>query len=235
MDDCVLGGFGLPPHRNRGRRRTGRVRHRVRLRRAERARVGIGDFVESYVTALELDSDPIRDTFQGWSWGYEDVSLSVVVACVDHKIDYVTKQRQIGPGQTKTLAPHCPAGSKVVGGEVTHSAPAKGPVVHVFRPVEKNTAWEAELINITLDSRTMFATAACLSGKFAKKLVYRHNTGRAKAGELGLVTTDCPQGTSALSGGVRVNSFASNVNSTGISSTGSGSSSFVDGQTRFTN
>jgi hypothetical protein len=194
-----------------------------------------GDFVESYVTALELDSDPIRDTFQGWSWGYEDVVLNMNVACVDHKLTYKTKQREIGSGETKTLTPHCPAGSKVVGGEVTHTAPAKGPVVHVFRPAEKNTAWEAELINITLDSHTMFATAACASGKFAKKLVHRHDTGRAKNGELGLVTTDCPQGTSALSGGVKVNSFASNVNSTGISSIGTGSSSYVDGRTRFTN
>ena len=187
-----------------------------------------GGYLDSYVTALELDSDPIRETHQAWSWGINSVQLTSVVACVDHKITYKTKQLKLPAGKTGLRSTRCPDGYSVVGGEVTHTAPGESAVLHVSKPNKKLTKWHGQFFNHTTEKQVTYVTAACATGKFAKKLSYHRDKDTIVGNDQGLVTTDCPQGSKALSGGVVAQMSTASVNSTGVSSTGEGSASYVD-------
>ena len=201
-----------------------------------------GAWGQSYLTALELDDADIRETFQAWSAAASEVSLTATVACVKGPaalgLRYRTKTRGLGADRKKALVARCPAGFKVVGGEVTHDAAGAGVLIQASRPADRNEAWKGELLNTTASPQDMYVTAACASGGLAKKLTYRKQSKQAPESKQTLATSDCPQGAEAVGGGVSVDKAIANVNSSGISSTGSGSATFLDAgakDTRFTN
>ncbi len=200
-----------------------------------------GGYGSTFVNALELGDGGIRDHFQAWSYGYESVTLTAVVACVPPSaatgVRYKTKQQKVAGGAAKSLEVHCPSGFAVVGGEVTHDQAAGRMVLQRSRPTAKNTAWEGRLDNITGGKQTMFVTAVCASGKLAKKLTYLKDSETAQGTEVALAVSACGAGQEVVSGGVTVKKNAE-VNSTGVQSSGSGSASYVEARgidARFTN
>jgi hypothetical protein len=208
--------------------------------------VSSGAYDSSYVNATYPEDgqdakDRRDDAWRTYVDALSNVDITARVVCLDGKaaksLKYLREIKHVPEGGTRSVRASCPQGYKVTGGGLSNSGVFDEAEVKGTRPVDRNTAWEGTVRNISTHTEKIFVDVVCARGAFAKGLKYRDENGKADPHTQSSVATDCPGGGTATGAGVLVKRAASNVNT--VITTDDSSQAYVDATgskpVRFTN